>query len=131
MKWTLVALVCMTVLNAAETPIAVSAAAQKQMTELGLRAERLVLVVPKIAGTAKLVVALRNTSTRTYDKVSVTLTLLDKNGNDWNSQPVELQDLSPGTVTEGQASVHTHAHAKISNDKYRLTRIEVFTKEAH
>ena len=121
----------MTALNAAETPIAVSAAAQKQMTELGLRAERLVLVVPKVAGTAKLVVALRNTSTRTYDKVSVTLTLLDKNGNDWNSQPVELQDLSPGTVTEGQASVHTHAHLKIANDKYRLTRIEVFTKEPH
>jgi hypothetical protein len=131
MKRTLVALVFMTALNAGETPIAVSAAAQKQMTELGLKAERLVLVVPKIAGTVKLVVALRNTSTRTYDKVSVTLTLLDKNGNDWNSQPVELQDLSPGTVTEGQASVHTHVHAKFSNDKYRLTRIEVFTKEAH
>ena len=131
MKWILVALVFMTALNASETPIAVSAAAQKQMTELGLRAERLVLVVPKVAGRAKLVVALRNISTRAYDKVSVTLTLLDKNGNDWNSQPVELQDLSPGTVTEGQASVHTHVHAKFSNDKYRLTRIEVFTKDAH
>jgi hypothetical protein len=131
MKWILVALVFMTALNAAETPIAVSAAAQKQMTELGLRAERLVLIVPKVAGMAKLVVALRNTSTRTYDKVSVTLTLLDKNGNDWNSQTVELQDLSPGTVTEGQASANTHAHLKIANDKYRLTRIEVFTKEPH
>jgi hypothetical protein len=131
MKWILVALVFMTALNASETPIAVSAAAQKQMTELGLRAERLVLVVPKVAGAAKLVVALRNTSTRTYDKVSVTLTLLDNNGNDWNSQTVELQDLSPGAVTEGQAGIHTHAHLKIANDKYRLTRIEVFTKEPH
>src|SRR5258708_1803218 len=127
----LIALVVGAALNAAETPITVSAAAQKQMTDLGLKTERLVLVIPRIAGMPKLVVALRNTSTRTFDKVSVTVTLLDKEGRDWSSQPLELQDLAPGSVAEAQANVHTHVQARVSNDRYRVTRIEVFTKETH
>ena len=118
-------------INAAETPIAVSAMAEKQLADLALKPERLVFRVPGIAGHAKLVVALRNTSSRLYDKVAVTLTLLDKEGNDSISQTMELQDLAPGTVTEREANARTNTHLKVIHDKYRLTRVEVFTREAH
>jgi hypothetical protein len=133
MKWILMIFVFFAFaaeINAAETPIVVSASAEKQLADLGLKPERLVLRIPGFVGNVKLVVALRNTSSRTYDRVSLTLTLLGKEGNDWISQTAELQDLAPGSVTELQANARAHTHAKVVHDKYRLTRVEVFTKES-
>jgi hypothetical protein len=105
----------------------VSPTAEKQLADLGLKVETLVHRTDrKLVSYVRLVVAFRNTSDRAYDRLALTMVVLDKDRNETGvSQTVDLQDVVPGVVTQ---VVVRARYGDLHGSNYQVAKVEVFQK---
>ena len=117
-------LVFVGVLSAGDRPITVSPTAEKQLTALGLKLEDPVRRLDhKLVSFIKLVLALRNTSDRVYDSVTLTIAVLGSDGNEIGlNRVVDIRDVMPGKLTQ------VIVHALVLDKDLRVTKVEAFQK---
>ncbi|HXB71273.1 MAG TPA: FxLYD domain-containing protein [Candidatus Acidoferrales bacterium] len=115
-------------LHAGDRPITISAPAEKQLVDLGLKVETIAFRTDhKLVSYLKLVVALRNTTDHAYDRVAVTMVLLDKDGNETGiSQTVDLQDVTSGSLA--QVTARARFGGLMRGTEYRVAKVEAFQK---